>query len=129
MVAWFHGPLILENRRTIDPASFILEFDMEIPVKTISRDLMKAKLQLHNTCHYCFECAITQVVAAVTVSTLAVLHNVYHLLMDPKFARLVPHLADQVKETNFTNELEEEKFTLFGDIVSVRHILYYIQPI
>ena len=129
MVAWFHGPMILENRCTIDPAGFILEFDAEIPVKTILRDSMKAKLQLHNTRRYCFEYAITQVVAAVTVSTLAILHNVYCLLMDPKFARLVPHLADQVKETNFTNELKEEKFTLFGDIVSVRHILYYIQPI
>ena len=63
------------------------------------------------------------------MSTLAILHNVYRLLIDPKFVQLVPHLADQVKETNFTNELEEEKFTLFGDIVSVRHILYYIQPI
>ena len=59
MVAWFHGPLILENHCTIDPVGFILEFNMEIPVKTISRDSMKAKLQLHNTRHYRFEYAIT----------------------------------------------------------------------
>jgi hypothetical protein len=72
MVASFYGPLILKNRRYLDPPGFIVEFDAEIPVNVYKPPLI-AKLRLNNGKLRCsFVPSTIQVVAGVDVSALAV---------------------------------------------------------
>jgi hypothetical protein len=123
MVAWMQGPLILENRRHVDPSGFIIEFDASIWVN-LTKNVMKAKLRLDNVRQDRFLPGVAyQVIATVAVSAGS--SHALHVLMDPQFARLDPNLSDQVLETILTTE--GEKFILFGDIVSVRHILQSIR--
>jgi hypothetical protein len=53
MVAWFQGPLILQNRRFVDTFGLVVEFDAEIRVK-LSRDTIKAKLRFEDVHRYGF---------------------------------------------------------------------------
>jgi hypothetical protein len=79
MVAWFHGPLTLKNSKLVDPSGFTIEFDTDILVN-FSKDLVKAKLRLHNTRRRLFASGNTyQVVATVTVSAPSILMCTFFL--------------------------------------------------
>lgn len=68
MVAWFQGPLILQNRRLVDTFGQVVEFDAEIRVK-LSRDTIKAKLRYEDVHRFGFVSGSHPVVAFVHVST------------------------------------------------------------
>lgn len=74
MVASFHGPLTLHNRRYVDhTAGFLVEFDTAIRVRT-SRNPIKLKLRLDNAKlrHGFASGACYQAIVTVYVSTLSI---------------------------------------------------------
>lgn len=118
MVVSLQGPLTLKNRYHVDSSAFTVEFDADISV-SFSKAPMKSKLRLDNYRRYRFKPGETYYVVA-TVNVSGSFHAL-HPLTDPQFMRIRPDFSGQVRETGFTQP--GEGYTLFGDIITVRHIL------